>query len=107
MGEKFADVLPPPTKERAMSSELIEVTQADRDFASRWACIPQDHTPMSQDAARHRLAAIATMQAREAELAEYLIDQRDEPFDETDRLHYWRDKAIKAARKLQGPSDAG
>jgi hypothetical protein len=61
----------------------------------------------ADDAAKEYAATLATMQAREAELAEHLIDQRDEPFDETDRLHYWRDKAINAARTLQGPSDAG
>lgn len=42
------------------------------------------------------------------QLAERLEDQRDEPWpmgSESDRLHYWRDKAIevaKALRTLQG-----
>lgn len=38
-----------------------------------------------------------------AEIAEYLIDQRDEPWpqgSESDRLHYWRSKAINAANRL-------
>ena len=37
------------------------------------------------------------------EIAEYLTDQRDEPWPsgtESDRLHYWRDKAIEAAKRL-------
>lgn len=38
-----------------------------------------------------------------AEVAEYLIDQRDEPWPgaDADRLHYWRDKAIHAANRLR------
>lgn len=38
------------------------------------------------------------------EIAEYLIEQRDEPdmFSASyDRVHYWRDKAITAARRLR------
>jgi hypothetical protein len=37
-------------------------------------------------------------------VADRLIDQRDEPWPsgtESDRLHYWRDKAIKAAADLR------
>jgi hypothetical protein len=38
------------------------------------------------------------------ELAERLEDQRDEPWpmgSESDRLHYWRDKAIEVAKALR------
>ena len=41
---------------------------------------------------------------REAlEVADYLIDQRDEPWPGPDgpRVHYWRDKAIAAANRLR------
>jgi len=36
-------------------------------------------------------------------IADFLIDQRDEPSIENtlDRLHYWRDKAIEAARRIR------
>lgn len=37
-------------------------------------------------------------------IADYLIDQRDEPWPEisnSDRLHYWRDKAIEAANRIR------
>ena len=38
------------------------------------------------------------------QLAERLEDQRDEPWpmgSESDRLHYWRDKAIEVAKALR------
>lgn len=41
------------------------------------------------------------------EVAEYLIDQRGEPFPDgshevdSRRLHYWRDKCIYASRRLK------
>lgn len=41
------------------------------------------------------------------QIADFLIDQRDEPWPggtESDRLHYWRNKAIAAARDLQALS---
>jgi hypothetical protein len=37
-------------------------------------------------------------------VADKLVDQRDEPWPsgtESDRLHYWRDKAIKASTDLR------
>lgn len=44
------------------------------------------------------------------ELAERLVDQRDEPWpgSDTARLHYWRDKAIEVAAALRTlPSSKG
>lgn len=41
------------------------------------------------------------------QIADFLIDQRDEPWPggtESDRLHYWREKAITAARGLKALS---
>lgn len=41
------------------------------------------------------------------QIADFLTDQRDEPWPggtESDRLHYWRNKAIAAARDLQALS---
>lgn len=43
-------------------------------------------------------------------VAEFIIDQRDEPWPggaESDRLHYWRDKAIKAANDLRASMGRG
>jgi hypothetical protein len=43
---------------------------------------------------------------REAlEIADYLTHQQDEPWPGPDsaRLHYWRDKAISAAKRLRAP----
>lgn len=64
-----------------------------------------------------RLAIVATLEYRLAtptpeaiepgaveRVAAYLIDQRDEPWpvgSDPERLHYWRDKAIKAANDLR------
>lgn len=42
----------------------VTVTQADREFASRWASLPQDHAPLARDAARHRTTAEAASAAR-------------------------------------------
>jgi hypothetical protein len=63
------------------------------------------HTPPSRD------------QGEGERIAEYLVEQRDEPyFGDTsasglsNRLHYWRDKSIMAARRLlalTAPQDAG
>jgi hypothetical protein len=42
------------------------------------------------------------------DIADYLIDQRDEPWpngSESKRLHYWRDKAILAARRMVDHQD--
>jgi hypothetical protein len=58
---------------------------------------------------------VARHQTSEANLiervADFLVDQRDEPWPngtEGDRLHYWRDKAIKAASALRAlASSAG
>jgi hypothetical protein len=44
----------------------------------------------------------APIESTLAAIAEYLIDQRDEPWpgSDSDRLHYWRSKAITAANRL-------
>jgi hypothetical protein len=37
-------------------------------------------------------------------IADFLIDQQDEPWpsgSDADRLHYWRDKAIEASNRLR------
>jgi hypothetical protein len=52
------------------------VTQADREFASRWASLPQDHRPLARDAARHRTATEAAYREREAALVEALDEAR-------------------------------
>lgn len=58
------------------------------------------------NAAPHRAAdRIESLEAKlekAREIAERLVDQRDEPVpNETQRLHYWRDKAIKSAQALK------
>lgn len=57
--------------------------------------------------ARAVIAALASSAGSDdlvRRVADFLVDQRDEPWPngtEGDRLHYWRDKAIKAANDLR------
>lgn len=63
---------------------------ASLDFATILAALQQSHTEGD------RLA-----------VADFLESQQDEPWPggtESMRLHYWRDKAIEAARRLRGLS---
>ena len=50
------------------------------------------------------LTSSQSKDAEIAQIADYLTNQDDEPyagFGDTDRLHYWRDKAITAANRLR------
>jgi hypothetical protein len=54
--------------------DQVKVTQADRDFASRWASFPHDHAPLAKDAARHRTTATDALLRAYDELRLYIYD---------------------------------
>jgi hypothetical protein len=69
-----------------------------------------DNWHLVQFVAKVRIAAEQAQMERVEEVAEYLIEQRDELWPlgtESDRLHYWRDKAIEAARRLRSLRSGG
>jgi hypothetical protein len=59
-------------------------------------------------AAADEIARLKASETALRQIAERLVDQQDEPWPlgtEADRLHYWRDKAINAAREIESLSN--
>ncbi|MES3054944.1 hypothetical protein O6V14_04810 [Sphingomonas faeni] len=70
----------------------------------------QNPTTNTEARAVADVAAIAACHVVMLNVARRLVDQRGEPWPngtESDRLHYWRDKAINAANALRQHLEQG
>lgn len=108
-----------------MTYPIIQPNQADRDLvkailstssneraaeivARHRLALPADPVQSGQeeevaDAVHEELWKVDAEVAMLRSIADRLVDQQDEPWpdgSESDRLHYWRDKAIHASRDI-------
>jgi hypothetical protein len=99
--EDFAAALSPSEVQPASEMPTIWEDPAGKGYP----CQERPMTPKEASETIDRLSAqVVEMEA----IADRLIDQQGEPWPggtESDRLHYWRDKAITASRELFALSD--
>ena len=83
---------------------LIAVTPKGRERESYYVSVGGAEVLVSElQGAMSSAQPSVDVEARIKEIGERLVEQRDEPWpngSESDRLHYWRDKAIQASRDL-------